>query len=196
MNTLKRLLPVLALCWIPAHADTIFYSDSGTFSALTPTTAFSEPSEAWTFAFQADSNPAVSKVSGAMSGNFDVAFSDFSYFLNGSPVVITPTDIRFFGIGALGGFEVCFSTFIIGTGCDNGLGASGPQMYTGPGTAPTMLPGTFTSTEFDVFVGSPSSPFIQASSTLQATVVPEPSSLLTVAAALLALGARRPYWRS
>jgi hypothetical protein len=188
----KLLLPVLAFCWVPAHASTIFYSDSGTFSGSTPSSVFSAANEAWTIAFQVDNNPIVSKVSGAMSGNFDVAFSNFSYSLNGSPVVIMPTDIRFFGIGAQGGFEVCFSTFIIGTGCDNGLGATGAQLYTGPGTAPTMLTGTFPSTEFDVFVGSPSTPFIQATSVLQA--VPEPSTLLMLAPGLFALGIRRLYW--
>ena len=193
---LKRLLPVLALCWIRAHASTIYYSDSGTFSGSTPSSTFSAAGKAWAFTFQVDSNPVVSKVSGAMSGNFDVAFSDFSYSLNGSPVVITPTDIRFFGIGALGGFEVCFSPFIILTGCDNGLGATGAQMYTGPGTAPSMLTGMFTSTEFDVFVGSPTTPYIQANSTLLASAVPEPSTLLTLAVGLLALGGRRLYWRS
>jgi hypothetical protein len=42
-------LLVVVLCCLPAHAATISYSDSGTFTASTPTTPFSGPSEAWAF---------------------------------------------------------------------------------------------------------------------------------------------------
>lgn len=148
---LKPLLPVLALCWIPAHADTIFYRDSGTFSALTPTTASSGPSETWAFSFQADSNSTVSMVvSGA---GFDFAFSNFSYSLNGSADVITPTFIGLFSTAAEGGFTICFS----GAGpCDGGLTGFGPQMYSGPESAPTLLIGAFTTTKFDAIVTHPS----------------------------------------
>ena|ERR1700680_3685635 len=59
---LKRLLPVLALCCVPAHASTICYSDSGAFSGSTPSPHSRRQSEAWTFTFQVDSNPAVFRV--------------------------------------------------------------------------------------------------------------------------------------
>ena len=186
---LKRLLPVLALCWVPAHASTIYYTDSGTFSALTPSSAFSGPSETWAFSFEADSKPAVSKVTAGTA--FDFAFSDFSYLLNGSPVAVTPTDIRFFNSVNQGGFALCFSTFILHVGCD-GLGTLGPQMYTGLESAPTLLTGAFTSTDSVVQVGA--TLYEQPNNTLEA--VPEPSTLLPIAAGLLALGVRRLYWRS
>ena len=53
------LLLVFALCCVSAQAGTITYSDSGTFTALTPSTAFSGPSETWAFAFQANTHPTV-----------------------------------------------------------------------------------------------------------------------------------------
>jgi hypothetical protein len=187
---MKLLLPVLALCcWAPAHADTISYSATGTFSALTPSSTFTGPSETWAFAFQADTNPTILEFG---NGGFNFAISNFSYSLNGSPVVIQPTFIRFFSGGNGGGFAICFN----GTNaqnCTDALGfIFGPQMYTGMTSAPTLLPGPFTS---DLGVVVNSAAFDLGDTTVQTTVTPEPSTLLTLAAGLLALGVRRRlYW--
>jgi hypothetical protein len=191
MKTLmKPLLPILALCcWAPAHADTISYTASGTFSAATPSSTFTGASETWAFAFQADSNPTILEFG---NGGFNFAFSNFSYSLNGSPVAITPTFIRFFSGGNGGGFAICFN----GTNaqnCTDALGfIFGPQMYTGMTSAPTLLPGPFTS---DLGVVVNSAGFDLGNTTVQTTVTPEPSTLLTLAAGLLALGARRRLHR-
>jgi len=178
-------MAVLAVSWSPACADTILYSDSGTFLASTPSSAFSGPSKTWAFAFQADVNPVVSDVG---NGGFDFQFSSFSYLLNSLPVAIAPTFIRFFsGING-GGFVICFN----GTNnanCSDALGTFGPQMYTGPTSSPTLLAGTFTSEVFNVYVNSAINGL--PNTTLQASTVPEPSSFLMVVAALLAIGAGR-----
>src|ERR1700694_5989243 len=122
--TLNRLLPVVVLCWVPAHAATIVYTDSGTFTASTPTTPFSGPSEAWAFAFQADSNPVVSPLG---AGAFDFAFSNFSYTLDGSPVAITPIDITFFSatFPTDGGWDMCLNGTT--TNCLAGLSTGGAR---------------------------------------------------------------------
>ncbi len=188
----------LALCWAPAHADIITYSDSGTFSAstLSDALAFSGPSETWAFSFQADTQPAVSDIG---MGGFDFTFSDFSYSLNGSPVSITPTFIRFFSAPNGGGFEICFNGTTAGS-CTDALATpifpGSPQMYTGATSAPTLIPGGFTTGAFDVLVNA--NPFTQPNTTVLATVtgVPEPSTLWSVGAVLLALGGRRLYRRS
>ena len=190
--TLRRLLPVFALCWIPANAATISYSDSGTFTSATPTSTFSGPGEPWAFSFQADTNPTVLEFG---NGGFDFAFSNFSYSLDGSPVAITPTAIRFFTAANGGGFFICFLAQPCGNGVfPNGLGTGfgSPQLYIGPNSAPTLLPGPFTSLPFAVVLNSVA--FNQPNTTLQA-VVPEPSTLLTLAAGLLVLGGRRLGWR-
>jgi hypothetical protein len=185
-----------ALCLIAAfgapaaQADTISYSASGTFSGATPTSAFSAPGETWSFSFTADSNPAVLEFG---NGGFDFAFSNFTYSLNGSPVAIAPTAIRFFTAANGGGFFICFVQ-PCGMGVfPNGLTAGGPQLYTGPNSAPTLLPGPFISLPFAVAVNSIG--YGEANITLQASV-PEPSTLLMLAAGLLGFVGLRLFWRS
>jgi hypothetical protein len=190
-TSLKCLLPVVAFCSVLAHADTISYGDSGTFSALIPNSTFSAPSDTWAFAFQADSDPTVSDVG---MGGFDFAFSNFSYTLDGSPVAITPTFVRFFSAANGGGFEICFSGTTVPT-CSEGLGTGffNTQMYTGPTSAPTLLPGSFDLDEFGAVVDSVG--FDLPNTTVLASAVPEPSTLLPLVAGLVALGLRRLYWR-
>jgi|SRR5579862_2164768 len=182
-------LAVLAFWVLSAHASTISYSDSGTFSASTPSDAlgFSGPSETWAFHFDADSNPTILEHG---NGGFNFAFSDFSYSLDGSPVAVTPTFIRFFSGGNDGGFEICFNG-AFGVPCVDGLGTYGPQMYNGMTSAPTLSTGAFTSDVFDVIVSSTA--YGEPNNTIQAT--PEPSTLLTLAAGLLVLSGQRLYRR-
>ena len=181
-TTLHRLIPLFVLCSM-VHAATISYTDSGTFTAATPTAPFSGPSEAWAFAFQADSNPTVLE---SDAGSFDFAFSNFSYSLNNSPVAIVPTFIRF-GSSPNGGWLMCLNG--TPTNCLAGLSTlgAGPQMYTGTTSAPTLIPGAFTSTTFDFFLNH-TLLFTQPNTTVLAVVVPEPSTLLMLAGGLLVFG--------
>lgn len=182
----KLLLPVIVFCWTPAHADIITYTDSGTFSASTPSNSFgfSAPSETWAFSFQAVTNPAVSDTG---MGGFSFAFSDFRYLLDGSPVAITPTFIRFFSGTNGGGFAICFDGTTFAT-CSEGLATDGPQMYTGTPTAPTLIPGTFVQDGLGVILDSIT--YGEPNTTLVG-IASEPSTLLTLAIALLALGGLR-----
>jgi len=192
------LIPAVLGSFVCACADTFLsYSNSGTFSASTPSDAFgfSGPSDKWSFSFKADSNPA--PLSDVGMGGFDFPFSDFSYSLNGSPVAITPTFIRFFSGTNGGGWEICFNGASNAT-CTEGLATDGPQMYTGTTSAPTLIAGAFTSTGVGASVGSTGFPFSQPNNTMQAAAVPEPSTaLLTLTAlGLLVLGGRRLYWHT
>ena len=184
------LLPILVVCWVPADAGTISYTDSGMFSASTASSAFSGPSEAWSLSFQADTNPTALAFG---NGGVSFAFSDFNYTLAGSPVAISPSFVRFFSAPNGGGFEICFNGATPAT-CTDGVGSPsfGPQMYSGTTSAPTLLAGAFTET-FAAIVSS--TVYNQPNTTVQATAVPEPSTLLTLAAGLLSLGVRRLYSR-
>lgn len=190
---MKRLLVLASLLAILSAASVsaapILISGAGTFSASTAISMFSGPSEPWDFSFLVDSNPVVSNVS---AGTFDVAFSNFSYDLNGSPLAITPAAIKFFSSAAEGMFEICF-----GTGCGptgSGFSFVGPQMYSGSTSAPTILTGDFTSTEFALFFGTTLD--FQSNVTVQAANAPEPITLPLMGAGLLGLGFLRRIGRS
>lgn len=185
----ERML-VFALLALPAHAGTITYSDSGTFSASTPTTTFSGPSKLWAFSFQVDSNPAVSVQPGF---GFSPVFSNFSYILDGSPVAVTPTSLSFFNAASGGGFTFCFINTPSPCTALSLNGPGTPQMYTGLDSAPTMLTGGFT-VHTTFAVGR--TLYTQPDTTVEAAAVPEPSTLLTLAAGLLVLGVRRFTWRN
>jgi hypothetical protein len=189
---MKRILVLTSLFAIlfaaTASASPISISGSGTFSASTPSRPFSGPSDTWAFAFLVDSNPVVSNV--ALGMTFDVAFSNFTYDLNGSPVAIAPADILFFNTATEGMFEICFPSACGPTSA--GFSFAGPQMYSGSESAPTILTGDFTSTIFDIFTGTLL--YTQENVTVHAVAsTPEPITLSLVGAGFLGLGFLRRY---
>jgi PEP-CTERM motif len=115
--------------------------------------------------------------------------------LDGSPVAITPTFIRFFSGTNGGGFAICFDGTTFPT-CTEGLATDGPQMYTGTTSAPTLTAGAFAQFGLGAIVEGTTYPEDNPT-TLVGTPVPEPSTaLLMLTAGILALGGRRLYWRS
>ena len=181
------LLCVLVVCWVPAHAGVIAYSEGGTFAASAPSSPYSAPGETWAFSFLANSNPVVISYG---NGGFDFAFTHFSYWLNGSPVAITPSAIRFFTAANGGGYFICLGPLPCGNGVfPNGLGTGGftPQLYSGPNSAPTLLTGTF-SFSYGVGVVVNSVGADAGSTSMVASPVPEPSAFISLSTGLLALG--------
>jgi len=188
---LTTLLAIL--CAVSPSAASILITGGGTFSASTPGTTFSGPSQPWAFSYIVDSNsPVVSNVSAGQG--FDPAYSNFSYSLNGAPVAVTPVEIRFFNAATTGMFAICFVGSCGPT--SSGLQFAGPQMYSGAESAPTILTGAFASTAFVVYVGTALS--FQPIVTLQAATIPEatipePVTKSLMAAAFLWVGLLRLY---
>ena len=165
MKTLLKLfLPLFALCCVstPAHADTLLYTNSGTFAG-----------NSWSFAFEAAGNPAILE---SGNGGFNFAFSDFSASVDGSTLAITPTFIRFFSSANGGGFAICFTGTSVAT-CSDGLITpfGNPQMYKGTTSVPTSLtlfPGAFALNGLDLVVNS--NVYDLGPTTVQASPFPNP----------------------
>jgi hypothetical protein len=187
MRSAFGLLLILVFAWVPAWSSAIFYSDGGTFTASTPPSEISAPSETWSFSFEADSMPVVTE---SGMGGFDFDFSDFVYDLDGSPVSITPSFVRFFTASNGGGFEICFDGSSVAT-CSEAIATAffaDPALFSGSTSAPTLSTGTFTA-DTDVIVSSAA--YDEGDATLTATATPEPSTLIPLAAGILALAGRR-----
>ena len=190
----KRILVSLVITVASMSAEPLLVTASGVFgsfsSFFTPTTNFTAPDAPWSLSFQVSSNPVVSDTS--VGVKFAPVFTDFTYELNGSPVVLNPAEILFLAGGFNGLFNVCIDSPCATHG--NGLGFDGSQLYTGSELSPTIVPGFQTSTQF--FIDVNNSTFLEPNATVTVSAVPEPRLSWFVVAPLLVLASaiRRHLW--
>ena len=195
MRLFASVISSLFLTASSAFASTLVVTDSGTFLSTAPVSALSTPDGSFSLSFTVNSTPAVSAV---VSGNeFDVAYSNFSYLLNGTAVSTPVGGITFFNSSALGLFNVCFVQTCLGTPADV-VSIRGAQSYSGSEFSPTLLPGTYPTSSFlfssgsSVFGLAANAPVVIAQAST--AITPEPSSFVlfgTGAAGLLGLVRRR-----
>jgi hypothetical protein len=177
----------LALAAVPAFADTtLLVSESGVFSSNVPTTLASAPNATWSYSFLVDSTPTVLS---PLTGQYFVTIvSDFQFTLNGASVGTavpgTPPGAVFWWSASDGGLlTIAFDAEVGESAIFN---QSGAQVYSGPESAPTILPGVYPltdtpfSSEFDILDQSTytylySEPM---SGDLYIQATPEPSSVL------------------
>jgi len=167
-----------------ATAGTIVeVSSSGTYAVGTPTSSWTAAGDPWTFSFLVNTTPTISSFT--TGTDFDLPFTNFVYTLNGSPVDVSVVDVEFFSSGDGGLMNVCFFGCTASGTVTNGFEFFGPQAYSGPESAPTILSGTFPAPSPDVEVDSTETP--QADGTVG--ISPEPSTAGLGAAGLLILAA-------
>lgn len=187
------LVVALAFAAMNASAESLTVSASGVWNATAPTTTESAANESWSFSFQVSSTPVTSEVN---SGNwFDTTFSNFTFYLNGSPVAAIPTELTWYNSISQGGlFDLTFA--------DGDMAFYGAQAYSGSENNPTILPGYYPLTPCDAECSPYSgSQFkygeISESGNFESTtpltgdlsidVIPEPSSLLLFGTGMLSL---------
>jgi hypothetical protein len=173
-----RLFLLSLLLSASAHASLLQYEASGTFGATVPVSYFTAPNETWAFRFILDDQPVVSNVA---PESFDPVFSFFSYYLDGVDLGLLPQSITFFNLANEGMFAIGFSD-------DDEFSFTGPQMYTGPNSAPQMLLGSFLSTPsaFNFILIDGFSVGDLAGTTVDVTV-PEPGTMALAFAGIAAL---------
>ena len=183
-----RMLGLGALLAAVASAVPITYSGSGTFTAVTTTTTLTAPNATFAFSFVIDSSPTVTNNDGF---SFRPAFSQISYILNGSAVVL-PNGHHY----SVYFYESFVGMFFLDA-IDGVLEFDGPQMFSGPMSAPTMLPGSFTSTDFLAgYIYAPITHETNITVTAVAAAAPEPATFAPIALGLLGILARCRYRRS
>lgn len=195
---MRLFLPVISSLLLvapSAFASTLVVSDSGTFSNATPVSSISTPGGTFSLSFGVSSTSSASSI---VSGvEFDVAFSNFTYLLNGTAVSTPVGGITFFNSSSLGLFNVCFVAACSGDPEDV-LSIRGAQAYSGSEAVPALLVGTYpvssalVSVDTSVDSLATDSPVVVAQA--PTAVTPEPSSLFflgTGLTSLLSLARRR-----
>jgi hypothetical protein len=185
---MRTFLLFSASCAVPSGvlAGTLTVASAGIFSNGVPVSTWSAPSTSWSFNFNISDTPVVSN---ANSVGFDVPFSNFSYFVGGAQIAVTPGRIRFF-TGNAGGL---LTVNLVDGGTpdgipDTGFVYSGDQAFIGSTSSPTVSAGTYTAKNgvFYVSGGQPSDDLTGTLVNINLTgstvpAVPEPGSLALMA---------------
>ena len=178
----SRFLLLLILCALAVSATgtTLYVQASGEFTSGVTADDMAVPGDTWLLSFDVDSNPVAGNPD---SLGFDAPFSNFTYTVGGSPVSVTPGEIRFFTSDNGGLFTIYFGPE---TGFDNGqpipeFSFSGDVVFTGTTTNPTINPNSYTVTDV---IYSDASNYDDEGATATVTITaatettPEPSTLL------------------
>jgi hypothetical protein len=191
------LLLLISLTLAPAAGATEFLvTESGTFSANVPVTFVSAPDATWSYSFLVSSTPSPSYYS--LGSGFGTYVSDFQYTLNGTIVPSAqadydeePGEVAWSSSAEGGLLDVIVQN---ASGGFEGFGLTGPQIYSGSESSPTLLAGEFpvgTGSEFVITTGFPD-PTITYSEPVTGSVLvedatPEPPAVLLMLTGLLAL---------
>jgi hypothetical protein len=181
---MKNFLLVVAVSLASAsaaNASFVFVAESGVFSSTDTPGTLVAPGGTFSFSFDVPSTGGA-VTSTVTSDGFDVAFTNFSYKLNGATVNLTPSDINFDTLGNGGGFDVTF-----------GLGLTAPsftifgaQMFTGTTAAPVFAIGSYSVSNV-IYSDSVNYDFVPTSSNVSIAAAPEPSTILFASLGMLAL---------
>jgi hypothetical protein len=131
-----RLLAVVAILSASAFAANVVITASGTYNSTAPTNAYTAPNAPWTLSFQVGSTPTVNSND---STEFGTVFTIGVFTLNGVSVPVTGSRVVFFSS------NTSFDIFL-DSAANTQFIVSGPPLFSGTTSSPTMLSGSFTPT--------------------------------------------------
>ena len=155
-----------------ASASSLYVTASGTFSSTDTADSIVVPGDSFSLSFVVNSNPTLSSAD-YTTVSFDVPTLQFSLDVNGTPITTAqPSEITFDTAANGGGFSVQFPPAASGPD----FLFSGPQLFTGPTSAPVFSAGSVSGATFTYLDSTNYDPGGPAAITL--TPTPEPSSVL------------------
>lgn len=198
MSILSRLLLVATLLFAAAQAPAVplRVQASGSFDASAPVSFLSAPGQTWSVSFVVDSDP-VPAPSPLTEIDFftTLPFSQFEYRLGGVAIATPALWIAFYNAGNGGGIDVFFSDVSDPLlPAVDALSFYTQQVYSGPETDPTVLPGVYPTSRpnGDGFIVTLQSvAFDQGETRVVISAVPLPGTLALVLLAALPLVASR-----
>lgn len=172
----------------PSLADSVSYTVKGTFSSATGSAPLAGPDGSYSISFSLPQNPTPDFFD-TTAGDFAVFAVPISYsFLCNSCTTAATfgglADNVDFASASLGGL---FSVEFLTGGHDYFFSFSGPQLFSGSVSEPTLLSINGDLTGSGVF-GLDSNPFVDLGSTTVTVTTPEPSTFALMLAALASLG--------
>jgi hypothetical protein len=185
-SMMKQPLLLMALlitaCGL-ASAGTLLVSASGQFSSTDTADSLVAPNGLFSLAFSVDSNPTPLE---ADSLGFDVPVNYFAYDLNGVPVSVTPSEIRFDTLANGGLFDVT-----IGSGLtEDEFEFEGDQAFSGTTAVPVFATGQYDISEL-IYSDPDNFDFPATSATASIGPTPEPSTILLISGGLVVLIGRK-----
>jgi hypothetical protein len=157
-------LVTFAMLSASAFAQTVTVRVNGTYNSSAATNTFTAPSAPWTLSFQVAAVPSVFTTT---STEFRTLYTNGSFTLNGVPVPVTGSTVIFSTSYAFNIFLDANTQFIV----------TAPQMFSGTTSNPTILVGSYATTNVTSYVPNPGGGFFDGVSATFSNAVVSASPL-------------------
>ena len=175
----------LAVCGVANAGTLLLVSASGQFSSSDVADSLVAPNGVFSLTFSVDSTP--TPLAGTVDSlGFDVPVQYVAYELNGAPVSVVPSEIRFNTLANGGLFDVT-----IGSGLtEDEFEFEGDQAFSGTTAAPVFATGQYDISE-TLYSDPENFDFPTTSATASISPSPEPSTVLLISCGLAAVMGRK-----
>ncbi len=190
---MTRFIAVIALFSAAATAATVTITTSGAYSSSALVSTYSAPNVIWALTFQVANPPTVTATG---TGTFTTTYTNGVFTLNGTPITLTGSNVIF---QSGGGFEILLDSATAFRQNDEET-----QEFSGTTSNPTIVPGIYTFTVFQLFqypsgtpivLYDPSTVVVITASGSTPTATPLPSAFVLTAIGFSAVALWMMFYR-